>query len=155
VQWLGVLYPGDVGAAGGPIALPFNRSVSREAVRTLPAATPLSTPYWLREDGTPGRFRVDDAALIGRPDNPPVYPLGEVFAVGGQTLIIPDEPVQIAVDPLRGEVRRPLQAIPPVALNFLHPSHHGRGDRRPRGQRRPAAPAGAGRLDRLPGGAGL
>lgn len=121
VQWLGVLYPGDPGPTGAPLALPFNRSVSRDAVRILPAATPLSTPYWLREDGTPGRFRVDDAALIGRPDNPPVYPLREVFAVGGQTLVIPDEPVQIAVDPLRGEVRRPLQAIPPVALNFVDP----------------------------------
>ena len=66
----------------------------RDSAQTLPADTPLSQPYWLREEGTPGMFRVDDAALIGRPENPPAFPVEQVFEVGGQTLVIPDEPVQ-------------------------------------------------------------
>ena len=34
-------------------------------------------------------------ALIGRPENPPVFPVEQVFEVGGQTLVVPDEPVQV------------------------------------------------------------
>ena len=54
-----------------------------------PADTPLSQPYWLREDHTAGMFRVDDPKLIGRPENPPVFPVEQVFEVGGQTLDCP------------------------------------------------------------------
>ncbi len=121
VRWLGVRYPGESAVTGEGLALPFNRAVVREAERILPAGTPLTQPYWLREPGTAGLFRVDDPALIGRPDNPPAYPLEEVFAVGGQTLVIPDEPVDVSVDPLRGEVRRSLEVVPPVSLAFLDP----------------------------------
>ena len=39
-------------------------------------------------------FRVDDPSLIGRPENPPAFPIEQVFEVGGQTLVVPDEPVQ-------------------------------------------------------------
>jgi LmbE family N-acetylglucosaminyl deacetylase len=118
VRWLGVRYPGGTEIIGESRTLPFNRAVVRESVQTLPADTPVSQPYWLREPGTPGLFRVDDPALIGRPDNPPAYPLEEVFEVGGQTLVIPDEPVDVSVDPLRGEVRRRLEVVPPVSLAF-------------------------------------
>jgi len=38
---------------------------------TLPAYLADSQPYWLRERGTLGMFRVDDPALIGLPENPP------------------------------------------------------------------------------------
>jgi LmbE family N-acetylglucosaminyl deacetylase len=119
VRWLGVRYPGDAAVTGEARELPFNRAQVRDTVRTLPADTPVSQPYWLREEGTAGRFRVDDPTLIGRPDNPPSYPLEEVFEVGGQTLALPDEPVDVSVDPLRGEVRRRMEVIPPVSLNFV------------------------------------
>jgi hypothetical protein len=33
-------------------------------------------------------FRVDDASLIGRPENPPAIPVEDVFLVGGQTLVV-------------------------------------------------------------------
>src|SRR5208337_640507 len=85
-----------------------------------PADTALSQPYWLREEGTPGMFRVEDPELIGRPENPPVFPVEQVFDVGGQTLTIPDEPVQVSVDPVKGEIRRRLEVIPPVSLDFVH-----------------------------------
>ena len=71
-----------------------NQPRTLDSTQTLPADTPLSQPYWLREEGTPGMFRVDDPSLIGRPENPPVFPIEQVFEVGGQTLVIPDEPVQ-------------------------------------------------------------
>jgi hypothetical protein len=71
----------------------------------------LSQPYWLREEPGAGMFRVKDAALIGRPENPPSFPVEQIFEIGGETLIIPDQPIQ-------AETHRRLDVIPPVALKF-------------------------------------
>ncbi len=119
VRWLGVRYPTVNGTAGGgPVDLAFNRPASREAAPVLPAGTPLTQPYWLRAEGTEGMFRVDDANLIGRAENPPVFPVEQVFEVGGQTLVVPDQPVQVVTDPVRGELRHRLDVIPPVSLGW-------------------------------------
>ncbi len=84
----------------------------------LPASTPISQPYWLCKEGTPGVFHVEEPTLIGEPENPPVLPVEYVFSVGGQTLVVPDEPVQ-PVSALSGaQARRRLVVIPPVSLHF-------------------------------------
>jgi LmbE family N-acetylglucosaminyl deacetylase len=118
VQWLGVRYPAVKTEITNAIELHAGQQGSRDSVQTLPANTPPSQPYWLREEGTPGMFRVDDAALIGRPENPPVFPVEQLFEAGGQVLIIRDEPVQAAADPAQGERPRRLEVIPPVSLGF-------------------------------------
>ena len=112
---------GSARPAGSPVELKPGESAVRTASRTLPAGTPLSQPYWLRAEPTAGVFRVDDAALIGRPENPPVFPIEQVFEVGGQTLVVPDEPVQLMNDATRGEFRRRLEVVAPVALKFMTP----------------------------------
>src|SRR5262249_47436554 len=65
-----------------------------------------------------GMFRVDDPSLIGRPENPPVFPVEYVFEVGTQSLVIADEPVQVMKGPTGKEVRQKLDVIPPVSLKF-------------------------------------
>jgi LmbE family N-acetylglucosaminyl deacetylase len=119
VRWAAVRYP-SIGKnlSDTAIALTANKAATRDSSQMLPAGTPLSQPYWLREEGTEGMFHVDDPSLIGRPENPPAFPVEQVFEVGGQTLVIPDEPVQIVIDPTRGETRRRLDVIPPVSLSF-------------------------------------
>jgi LmbE family N-acetylglucosaminyl deacetylase len=87
---------------------------------TIPLGTPVSQPYWLRAEGTPGMFQVDDPALIGQPENPPVLPLVQTFMVGGEILSIPDEPIQVTSD-FRPEHVRRLQVIPPASLHFSTP----------------------------------
>jgi LmbE family N-acetylglucosaminyl deacetylase len=119
VRWMSVRYPAIGRETGQPIDLQANREASRESSQTLPADMPLTHPYWLREDHAPGLFRVDDPTLIGRPENPPAFPVEQVFEVGGQTLTVPDEPVQIATGPAKGQTRRRLAIIPPVSLRFL------------------------------------
>jgi LmbE family N-acetylglucosaminyl deacetylase len=119
VRWTAVRYPATDGESAAVSELPADRPTTRTATPILPAATPPSQPYWLRQEGTPGMFRVDDPALIGRPENPPIFPVEYVFEVGGQTLVVPDEPVQVVSDPLRGEIRRQLEAVPPVTLGFV------------------------------------
>jgi LmbE family N-acetylglucosaminyl deacetylase len=109
VKWLEVRYPSITKKTGEAIAMKRDQSVTVDSTQTLPPNTPLSQPYWLREDGTAGMFRVDDASLIGRPENPPAFPVEYVFDVGGQTLVIPDEP--------RASGQR-LDVIAPVSLSF-------------------------------------
>jgi LmbE family N-acetylglucosaminyl deacetylase len=118
VRWIGERYPGNQGSLTNSIELRPNRQASRDTVQTLPFDTPPSQPYWLREEGTPGMFRVDDPALIGRPENPPVFPVEHIFEVGGQMLMVPDEPVQLITNAAKIEIRRRLDVIPPVSLSL-------------------------------------
>jgi len=79
---------------------------------TLPASTPLTQPYWLREEPGTGMFHVADASLIGTAENASAFPIEQVFEVGGQKLVVPGEPVQ-------AETHRRLDVIPPVSLHFV------------------------------------
>ncbi len=87
-----------------------------ELTGVLPLTTPLTQPYWLRADGAAGISRVDDPAMIGRPENPPAIPLEHVFTIDGQTIIIADEPVQFVHAPVGEQARLRVKVIPPVSL---------------------------------------
>ena len=119
VRWLGVRYPSLGRGVTNVTELRPQQPISREVAQTLPSDTPLSQPYWLRQDHSTGMYRVDDPSLIGRPENPPVFPVEFIFEVGTQTLVVADEPVQLTTAPAKGETRRRLDAIPPVSLRLL------------------------------------
>jgi hypothetical protein len=112
-----VKYPATGKQSDKTIEMHQGQAETREATQTLPADTPLSQPYWLREEPTAGMFRVDDPKLIGLPENPPPFVIQHVFKIGGQTFTLPDEPVQLPTDPSKGEARR-LEVIPPVSLRL-------------------------------------
>lgn len=117
VRWLGVRYPTVRANISIDRDLKANSTNTVDTSQTLPANTPLSQPYWLREDHPPGMFVVDDPDLIGRPESPPVFPVEYVFAVGGQTLVVADQPVQLAGS--EDNLFAPkLEVIPPVSLKF-------------------------------------
>ena len=118
VRWMAVRYPSVHRAITKAVALPPNQPVVRDASQVVPASTPPSQPYWLRTEGTVGLFDVDDPSLIGRPENPPAFPLEYVFDVGGQTLVIAGEP-RPAADPARPALRRRLEVIAPVSVRFV------------------------------------
>lgn len=118
VRWVAVRYPVVNTEEAVGLDLQANQPTRRELAPVLPAGTAPSQPYWLRRPGTPGMFAVEEPALIGTAEDPPVFPVEQVFEVGGQRLVLADEPVQVLRDPLRGEIRRPLIAIPPVSLAY-------------------------------------
>ena len=47
-----------------------------------------------------------------------MFPVEQVFEVGGQTLVVPDEPVQLVAARTEAQARRRLDVIPPVSLSF-------------------------------------
>jgi LmbE family N-acetylglucosaminyl deacetylase len=118
VRWTAVRYPSIQRAVTKVLELRANQPVVRDDTQILPATTPPSQPYWLRKEGTAGMFHVDDPSLIGRPENPAAFPIEYDFEVGGQTLVISGEPVQVA-DPANAASRRRLDVIPPVSLRFV------------------------------------
>ncbi len=86
-----------------------------ESILKVPTSTPLTQPYWLREEPTIGMFRVADPKLIGRPENPPAFPVEFEFEVAGQKLVVPSEIMGAAV---AGKPAAGLAVISPVALKF-------------------------------------
>lgn len=83
----------------------------------LPANTPLTQPYWLREEGEAGIARVSDPALIGLPENPPALRIEHMFQIGDEQLILADEPIHLTNGEGAAKVRR-LSVIPPVSLEL-------------------------------------
>ena len=119
IRWLGVRYPGEAAAlVGPPVDIKPGVQAARAATMTLPAKTPLTQPYWLRREATAGNFQVDDQSLIGRPENPPAYPLEFEFEIAGQSLIVSGEPVQARVCTGECPPPRHMDVIAPVALKF-------------------------------------
>ena len=118
VRWTAVRYPSIRRTASRVSELRQDRPVVWRDTQLLPAGTPPSQPYWLRQEGTPGLFRVDDPALIGLPENPPVFPIEYVFKLGGQTLVVSGEPVA-AADSANPASRRRLEVVPPASIHFV------------------------------------
>ena len=95
-------------------ALPANELVTKDLSCKIPESTPYSQPYWLRKPGTLGTFAVDDQQLIGLPENPPNLPVEIVLQINGQELRYTVDGKYRTVDPVAGELRRPLVIAPPV-----------------------------------------
>ncbi len=118
VHWVAARYPSIKAEFAVDADLSTNAAVTRDSIETLPGDTPVSQPYWLREPHTAGMFRVDDPNLIGQPESPPSFPVDQIFDVDGQTLIVPEQPVQMTVA-RAGSDTSPLEVIPPVTLNMV------------------------------------
>ena len=86
-----------------------------ELAFAVPKSTPLTQPYWLREEPTTGMSRVADPKLIGLPENPPSFEVEYEFEVSGQTLVVTDPVVAPAQ---AGRPTRALGVIAPVSLKF-------------------------------------
>ena len=143
VRWIGVRYPSLGREMRTGIDLAQGKPSLKASTQILPAGTVVSQPYWLREEGTAGMFRVDDASLIGRPEDPPILPVEYLFQAGGQAIALSDEPVapsRIRRGPRSFAASRPFPRfrfiLPPASSCSLPP---------PRGRLRwkspPTAPA--------------
>jgi LmbE family N-acetylglucosaminyl deacetylase len=93
-------------------------SAKKTIEAALPADLPDSGPYWLRQRGTQGMFRVDDAALIGQPENPAALSARFGIEVNGSSFTVERPVVYKWTDPARGERYRPFEIVPAVTVEF-------------------------------------
>lgn len=84
--------------------------------QTLDANTEYSNPYWLNEPHTKGLYVVRDPLMIGKPEND-FYPKVSLdLSIAGLSLELERRIVFKSTDPVKGEVYRPLEVLPPVTL---------------------------------------
>jgi LmbE family N-acetylglucosaminyl deacetylase len=118
VRWVAVRYPSTSVGLGEAIVLQKGKEATRDTTQPLPLTTPISQPYWLRQQPAAGMFRVVDPKLIGQPENSPSFAVQHIFEIGGQTLVIADEPIQAATGTQMEPASRRLEVIPPVSLHL-------------------------------------
>ena len=88
------------------------------ATVALPADLPYTQPYWLREPAGKGLYAVRDQRDVGRPENAPPLVARFSVSVAGATIPFETPVVFRRTDPVKGEVYRPFEVVPPVAANF-------------------------------------
>ncbi len=98
-----------------------NELVREKTTVSLPENLPFTEPYWLREPGTIGTYKVSDQTLIGRPENPPPVPIQTTFDIAGEEISYALEPRFRKVDRVAGEVSEPLVIAPPAFVQLPRP----------------------------------
>lgn len=95
-----------------------NTVLSITMARTLPVDTDFSDPYWLRHSHGTGLYSVKEKNKIGLPKNPPAVAFSFRLMVGEKTLIFTRPLIYKWVDPVKGELWRPFEVVPPVTVNL-------------------------------------
>lgn len=84
----------------------------------VPANQPYSQPYWLALPKNGTMYQIADQRLVGDADNPPVLEAHFKVRIAGIDLEL-KRPVQHRyVDRVYGELFRPLEIVPPVAVDL-------------------------------------
>lgn len=84
----------------------------------LNEAMAYSNPYWLNEHHDVNRFVVNNPLLIGTPENNSPVKIFFNVTIAGLSLQIQRDVVYKYTDPVKGEVYRPLEILPPVTINI-------------------------------------
>ena len=94
--------------------LEFNKGITYEFEVIIPDNTNFTTPYWLKENGTIGMYRVDNQENIGKPDV--IRDIKATFIIEINGVAIPFERNIIYKynDDVKGEVYQPLDIVPVV-----------------------------------------
>lgn len=84
----------------------------------LPEDAAYSQPYWLKEKPAKGSFNVSDQTLIGQPESVMMPPASFRIMIDGMPFQFETPLLYRWTDPVKGELYRPFEIIPPVAVNF-------------------------------------
>ncbi|QSE96536.1 PIG-L family deacetylase [Fulvivirga lutea] len=95
-----------------------NELLEFESSVTIPVDWKYSQPYWLREKGTLGTYKVDNLALRGKPENPATMDVTFAVDVAGHKLLYTTPLIYKWNDPVDGEQYRPFEIIPKVMASI-------------------------------------
>lgn len=100
------------------LQLKQNELYSFRRKETLPSVIPFSNPYWLNEPHSTGLFSVKDQQLIGQPENDPAATVVFDLDIAGLQLQIKCGLIHKRTDPVKGEVYRPFEILPPATVTL-------------------------------------
>ncbi|MFM9839950.1 MAG: PIG-L family deacetylase [Cyclobacteriaceae bacterium] len=98
-----------------------NTLVTFKSKRKLIEGLPYSGPYWLKDPHTLGLFTINDKKLIGKPESEPSVIFNFEFAIDGEKIQLQSPLVYKWNDPVKGELQRPFEIVPPVFVNLNKP----------------------------------
>lgn len=107
-----------------PLMLLPNQRVAKTLPVDLPGNYPISQPYWLKEAPRNDLYQIapEDERLVGLPESPASYHVRFDVRIGdgatGQRISYTRPVHHRFVDPMYGEITRPLVVTPPVTLEL-------------------------------------
>lgn len=99
----------------------FNKLITFKSQRKINPNADYTGPYWLREEHSQGLFSVSDPNLIGKPENIPAVMIDFLYSIDNQDITIRTPLVYKWTDPVRGELSRPFEIVPAVAVSLSSP----------------------------------
>ncbi len=81
----------------------------------LAASQDYTAPYWLMEEGTLGRYKVNDRQRIGKPETSGAVSVTFNAVINTTTIPFTRTVVHKYREPSRGEIYEPFQVLPPVS----------------------------------------
>lgn len=90
---------------------------SYKITQKLPENTFYSNPYWLTEPHSNGLYTVNNQLLRGTPENIPQVKVTFYIEFGDVKFAVERPVVYKYRDPVKGEIYRPLEILPPVSIN--------------------------------------
>ncbi|MBN8697236.1 MAG: PIG-L family deacetylase [Bacteroidetes bacterium] len=100
------------------IPLKQNELYTFKRKEKLSGSISYSNPYWLNYMHSSGSYTVKDISLIGKPENDGIAKVVFEIIINDLTFLIERNIVYKSTDPVKGEVYRPLEILPPVTINF-------------------------------------
>ncbi|WP_411768530.1 PIG-L family deacetylase [Winogradskyella sp. A3E31] len=100
------------------ISLESNTRFNFEEALTIPEDTEYTSPYWLKEKGTLGTYKVPDQELIGLPETPRALFAEFNLTINNIPIAFKKPIVYRYSEPDKGELYRPFEIVPPVTSSI-------------------------------------
>lgn len=99
-------------------ALINNKQLQFKIRRSAQNSLEYSAPYWLQQEHSLGTFTIPHASLIGKPESGPAINITCTFEINGTDLVVQVPVIHKTVDPVKGELNRAIEVVPPVFVNI-------------------------------------
>lgn len=99
-------------------SLANNKPLEFKSTHALNSNLSYSDPYWLKKEHSLGLFTVENKELIGKPENDPAIIYDFTFDVNGEVVTLHVPLIYKWTDPVKGELWRPFEIVPPVSVNL-------------------------------------
>jgi LmbE family N-acetylglucosaminyl deacetylase len=100
------------------LALKTNSLYVFKYQNTIPKETAYSNPYWLNDTYSNGLYTVKNTEWIGKPQNDAPLHVKFVVSVNTVTFAVERELTYKYTDPVKGELYRPLEILPPATVHL-------------------------------------
>lgn len=100
------------------LRLNYNEAFNLKRNLVVPQNTDYSSPYWLKESHSTGRYTVNNRSLLGQPENSAALKVMFQLGILDLSLTVYRDVVYKNTDPVKGEVYRPLEILPPATIQI-------------------------------------